>query len=698
MFYAVGVGRRDLVEALLNRCGGDGSGRELSNAPVIEKYSVRPLHVAANYSLPDIGALLLDRGAAIDAKTWYIGQNQTEEAPSVTALHIAASKPDYTMVMLLLERGANVSARDSLDETPLHKAVVLNRTDISELLLNNGAPIEARARYNNDVRNETPSVTPLHLASGHSYAATKLLLERGADVSARDHNEMTPLHQAVYNNQTETVAILLNNGASIEAMVRLPDDDVNSGPTATPLLLAANYGSSSAVVKLLLERGANVSASDSHHYNPLHMAVMINRTEIVELLLVHGAAIDARDSLGWTPFHWAVVLNRTHIVDLLLSHGASIEALARWAYEAQSEAPSATPLHFAALSSSPAVVQLLLERGANVSVRDSIGMMPLHRALSIDRTDIVELLLIHGAPIDARFTYASLTPLHAVSGSSYKMVKLLLERGASVSARDSHEQTPLHRATIVNRTDIMELLLNDGAPIEALARYGDDDHTIDERTKSFVYDMVPVQSRARHTESEHDKAPSATPLHFASTHSYAATKLLLDRGANMSARDRMDATPLHRAALYDKVDIVELLVSRGGNVSAGQHTDFGFEMTAFDYAKGLARNGSTAMLELFLSRGWVNLTTDNLQALKSSLVLAGTMERGSRLDALINAQIASDADAKKCNPKISFLSVFVEHIKRFERVLFGKSILFIGIPFSFGTKKEIFFQKKKTFV
>jgi ankyrin repeat protein len=266
-----------------------------------------------------------------------------------------------------------------------------------------------------------------------------------------------------------------------------------------------------------------------------------------------------------------------------------------------------------------------------------------------------------------------MTPLHfATSQQNYEMVKLLLERGANVSARDSHEQTPLHRAILENRTDIMELLLNNGAPIEALAQYGDSKLTKDELTKSLVYNMVPVQAWASHMEGEHAKAPSATPLHFASTHSYAATKLLLDRGANMSARDWNDMTPLHRAAIEDKVDIVELLISRGANVSAEKHTDSRTEMTAFDWASVHAQNGSTAMLELFLSRGWVNLTVDDLRRLKSSLALADTVKRGSRLDALINAQIASDAGTRKCHPKGSRRS-------RFERVLFGKSI--IGIPF-----------------
>jgi ankyrin repeat protein len=262
MFYAVRDGLQDMVETLLNK-----NGDTLVSAPVDYCYEVRPLHVAANFSQPEIGALLLDRGAPIEAKARYMGQNRTVP-PSVTALH-QASIVSYGMVKLLLERSANVNARDSFDQTPLHLAAMSNKPEIAELLLANGAAIEARAKYSDDRPEAMPSLTPLHLASANlkpaGIAMVKLLLEKGANVSARDRLDRTPLHLATMfepaRNSTDIMEVLLVHGAPIEAKSRKeivytayeadrPDESL---PWVTPLLLASNYAS----IKLLLEKGAN---------------------------------------------------------------------------------------------------------------------------------------------------------------------------------------------------------------------------------------------------------------------------------------------------------------------------------------------------------------------------------------------------------------------------------------------------------
>jgi hypothetical protein len=94
------------------------------------------------------------------------------------------------------------------------------------------------------------------------------------------------------------------------------------------------------------------------------------------------------------------------------------------------------------------------------------------------------------------------------------------------------------------------------------------------------------------------------------------------------------------------VDIVELLVSRGANISAESDQS---NMTAFDQAVVFASSGSTAMLELFLANGWANLTADKLDTLKYTLALAGTVPRGSRLESQVNALAPTDDDSnRKC--------------------------------------------------
>ena len=60
----------------------------------------------------------------------------------------------------------------------------------------------------------------MHLAAGFGSTKTvKILLEAGADISALDENERTPLHYAAHN-RVDVVKMLLDNGADVSAVDR----------------------------------------------------------------------------------------------------------------------------------------------------------------------------------------------------------------------------------------------------------------------------------------------------------------------------------------------------------------------------------------------------------------------------------------------------------------------------------------------
>ena len=124
----------------------------------------------------------------------------------------------------------------------------------------------------------------------------------------------TPLIIAAYNGHEAIVRLLLEAGADKEAK----DND-----GFTPLINAA-YNGHEAVVRLLLEAGADKEAKDNDG-DPLIIAAMSGHEAIVRLLEA-GADKDAKDKNGHTPLLEAAARGHEAIVRLLLEAGANKEA------------------------------------------------------------------------------------------------------------------------------------------------------------------------------------------------------------------------------------------------------------------------------------------------------------------------------------------------------------------------------------
>lgn len=104
------------------------------------------------------------------------------------------------------------------------------------------------------------------------------------------------LHTALTEGSPARVEILLDRGADIEA---------RNAEGATPLITASRLGNL-ALVSLLLEQGAQLDATDRNGNTALHEASFHSHTPCVDALLAAGAGTSARNRLGFTPLHQAV--------------------------------------------------------------------------------------------------------------------------------------------------------------------------------------------------------------------------------------------------------------------------------------------------------------------------------------------------------------------------------------------------------
>ena len=125
--------------------------------------------------------------------------------------------------------------------------------------------------------------------------------------NARDKNGLT-LHKAANAGKAEEVKGLLERGADVEAR----DED-----GATALHKAANAGKA-AVVKLLLEYGADVEAQNEKERTALHVAAEVDKAAVVKLLLEAGANVRAKDEDGRTPRDLATAKSTRRLLDQVL--------------------------------------------------------------------------------------------------------------------------------------------------------------------------------------------------------------------------------------------------------------------------------------------------------------------------------------------------------------------------------------------
>lgn len=104
--------------------------------------------------------------------------------------------------VLLAHPELKVDAANTTDETPLMMAALRGAMEPARRLMERGA------------RLERPGWTPLHYAAtGPSVALVKLLLDRGAPIDARSPNGTTPLMMAARYGAEEGAALLLERGA-----------------------------------------------------------------------------------------------------------------------------------------------------------------------------------------------------------------------------------------------------------------------------------------------------------------------------------------------------------------------------------------------------------------------------------------------------------------------------------------------------
>lgn len=189
------------------------------------------------------------------------------------------------------------------------------------------------------------------------------------------------LHRAANAGSVERVIALLPSRSSI---------DLNEGAQYgwTPLMLAAWRGSSR-VVRILLNKGANVSVVADDGHTALHFCTQDGGHLVVtKMLLKAGADIEAVTSEGETPLHLASDAGCWEVAQVLIEAGASVNTV---------RSDGETPLYSAARQGHKKATSVLLRAKANPMLTKStpsgVSFVPLDTAAEYRQTEVVRELI-----------------------------------------------------------------------------------------------------------------------------------------------------------------------------------------------------------------------------------------------------------------------------------------------------------------
>jgi ankyrin repeat protein len=226
------------------------------------------------------------------------------------------------------------------------------------------------------------------------------------------------------------------------------------------MAIAAN---DSAMVKRLIDSGADVNAAFADGSNVLMGAAQAGEIEIVRTLLAAGPLINAQARDGTTALLLAVQGGHADIVRALLDAGATVNLRGR---------NEATVLMDASFGGHLEILRLLLKAGAEPNLTLPDGSTALMAASGKGHNDIIRALLASGAQVNAGANTGGTALMEAAYGGHTEAVRILLDAGADPKLANPDGITALMGASLGGHTEAVVALLEAGAPISPRDKRG----------------------------------------------------------------------------------------------------------------------------------------------------------------------------------------------------------------------------------
>jgi ankyrin repeat protein len=256
-----------------------------------------------------------------------------------TPFMYAALYGDAAMLEQLIKKGADPNVKNFAGATALMWAA----TDLSKtrVLLDHGADVNAISEDN-----RTALMIAASLPNGRS--SVKLLLDHKANTNPTHHpdTESSPLNQAALSGDPEIMRMLIAHGANVQESAEAMGISLFEGCRAcfdllnkykfdkkayTAVLQSVSYFADAPTVRSLLDHGAAIDEPDGLGHTPLAYAAGSDliRPDVVKLLIDRGANVNSKSphpnsmDSGMTVLDVARLRGETPVTALLVKAGAT---------------------------------------------------------------------------------------------------------------------------------------------------------------------------------------------------------------------------------------------------------------------------------------------------------------------------------------------------------------------------------------
>jgi ankyrin repeat protein len=415
--------------------------------------------------------------------------------------------------------------------------------------------------------------TILHYCSGFGRTGVMGYLVRGlgADINARDINQMTPLHYALAEETTN----IMRQSIIKETSKILPETHrgkiIEWNDNLEQRLCEHVEEMKKDLLDCLLNYGADINAKYDIDVTSLTKAIHLRSTQAVAVLA--GLGLAKSNSLmtkSMTALLLATEQGQKEVMTHLVQNGADIHA----------SCSTIPPLHQAVESGNVEIVQTLLENGADVNSVKYENITPVYHAVQKQPADMgVFTCLAHlGADFNAQCVITRVVH-DAVAQESSEMLDCILRYVIVDAPRFDHivKQQPIVGVSSSN-CQLLEQLVKCG--VDPNAKFDNAISTLIEASRTGNIEIVKKLVGHGFVMNVANISIGVTPFYSYLQQILAppakksdipniikSLKVLTDLGANVNAT--IDHLPvLHDAVTRGDVDMVFVLCHLGANMNA----------------------------------------------------------------------------------------------------------------------------------